>query len=167
MQKIKGDVSAGWITKVIFLFYILVFLTPSAEIFIIKREINYYISAAALIVYFTGMFFWLWAIKTLNQYWSIEIEIRDEHPLIKSGPYRYFRHPHYLFIFCELFGLPLIANAYYSLILMAMIFIPLIVLRIIYEEKALINKFGDKYREYQKEVWGLFPISLFKKGVRV
>jgi len=166
MDKVKGQIHAGWITKLIFLFYFLIFAAPPTELLLVNRNINYYVSFSAFALYIAGMFFWLWAIKNLNKYWSVDIEIRENHPLIKTGPYRYFRHPHYLFIFCELLGLPLIANAYYSLILISAIYIPLIILRIVYEERALIEKFGDAYIEYKKEVWGLFPIPLFKKGVR-
>ena len=108
----------------------------------------------------------IWAIKTLDKYWTIEIEIRDVHPLIKNGPYKYMRHPHYLFLFCEVLGLPLIANAYYSFVFIAIIFIPLIILRFIFEEKALTEKFGAEYLKYKKEVWAFFPIPLFKTGVK-
>ncbi len=166
MKKIKGKVYAQWITKLVFIFYVLVFFAPPIEFFIVKRQINYYISVTAFLIYIIGMILWLWAMKTLGKFWSTEIEIRDNHPLIKKGPYKYMRHPHYLFIFCELFGLPLIPNAYYSLIVIAIIFIPLIVLRTVYEEKAMIEKFSNEYLKYKKEVWAFFPIPIFKLGVK-
>jgi protein-S-isoprenylcysteine O-methyltransferase Ste14 len=166
MEKIKGEILAGWITKLVLYFYMLVFIAPIFELIFVKREMNYYISVSAFAIYIFGMIFWQWAIGSLNKYWSMDIEIREEHSLIKSGPYKYMRHPHYLFIFCELLGLPLVANAYYSFILMAAIYIPLITLRIIFEERALIEKFGEEYLKYKKEVWGVFPFPIFKSGVK-
>ena len=167
MEKLAGQIYKQWITKLIFIFYILVFIAPPIEYYFIKREINYFISIFAFIIYLLGMTMWFWAIKSLGKFWSTEIEIRKNQVLIKKGPYRYFRHPHYLFLFCELLGLPLIANTFYSFFLIAIIYIPLITLRIIFEEKALIIKFGNEYKEYKEEVWGLFPIPLFKKGVKL
>jgi protein-S-isoprenylcysteine O-methyltransferase Ste14 len=166
MDKVKGVVQKAWITKLVFIFYFVVFAAPTVELLLVDRKINYLVSGVAAACYLAGMALWLWAVRNLRRYWSTDIEIREEHPLIKTGPYRYLRHPHYLFIFLELFGLPLIANAYYSLILIAAIYVPLIALRIYYEEKALVKKFGNAYLEYKTEVWGLFPLPIFKKGVR-
>lgn len=166
MDKIKGKIYQQWVTKLIYLFYILSFICPPVEFLLIKREINYYISGTFFILYILGWILSKWTIMTMGNYWTVEIEIREDHPLVKKGPYKYMRHPHYLFTFIELFGLPLIANAYYSLILIAIIFIPIYILRITFEEKVMVEKFGDEYLKYKKEVWGFFPIPIFKSGVK-
>ncbi len=166
MDKIKGKIHQQWVTKLIYLFYILSFICPPVEFLLIKRDINYYISGTFFILYILGWILSKWTIMTMGNYWTVEIEIREDHPLVKKGPYKYMRHPHYLFTFIELFGLPLIANAYYSLILIAIIFIPIYILRITFEEKVMVEKFGDEYLKYKKEVWGFFPIPIFKSGVK-
>jgi protein-S-isoprenylcysteine O-methyltransferase Ste14 len=139
-----GEIYQKWITKLVFIFYILVFISPAIEFLLLNRKINYYVSVSAFVIYLIGMYFWMWAINSLGKYWSVDIEIRSEQTLIRTGPYKYFRHPHYLFLFTEL----------------------LITLRIIYEEKELTKKFGEQYLNYKKEVWGLFPIPIFKSGVK-
>lgn len=166
INKVKGSITHQWVTKLMYLFYFVPFFMPPVEFLLIKRNINYFISATAFAVYMAGWALSIWAIKTMDRYWTVEIEIRDDHPLVKLGPYRYMRHPHYLFILCELFCLPLIANAYYSLAIVSLIYIPIMAFRITLEEKEMIGKFGDRYREYIKEVWGLFPVPILKKGVR-
>jgi protein-S-isoprenylcysteine O-methyltransferase Ste14 len=166
IDKVKGKILYPFLTKLIYIFYFIPVFIPPIEFMLVKRSVNYYISSAALLAYLFSWILSLWAIKTMDRYWTVEIEIRDDHPLIKRGPYRFMRHPHYLFILCELFCLPLIANAYYSLVLTAAIYIPLMAFRIILEEREMINKFGARYLEYRKEVWGLFPVPVFKKGVR-
>ena len=30
----------------------------------------------------------------------------------------------------------------------------------------MVEKFGDEYLKYKKEVWGFFPIPIFKSGVK-
>jgi methyltransferase len=165
-DKEKGEIHAGWITRLVFLFYPLIFFAPLAEFLIVRRPVNVAVSLAAFVMYGTGMFLRLWAVRSLGKYWSTEIEIRDRQVLVKKGPYRYMRHPHYFFIFSEVLGVPLIANAYYSLALLAAIYVPLIALRIIFEEKALAAKFGEQYARYRRQVWGLFPVPVFKEGVR-
>jgi protein-S-isoprenylcysteine O-methyltransferase Ste14 len=165
-QKIKGTIRHQWITKLIYSFYFMPFILPPLEYFLVKRQINYFISFAAAAVYVMGWMLSLWAMRTMDRYWTIEIEIRDQHPLIKKGPYRFMRHPHYLFTYLEFFCLPLVANAWWSLALIALIYIPILSLRIHFEEKEMIQKFGKEYLEYRKQVWGLFPLPLFKKGVK-
>lgn len=166
MDKIKGDISYQWLTKLIFIFFTIPYFCPPVEFLLVERDINYHLSGIAFIVYILSWVLSYWARGNLGKYWTVEIEIRKNHPLIKTGPYKYVRHPHYLFLFIEIYCLPLIANAYYSLIPISVILVPAIILRIIYEEKAMIKKFGEEYLQYKKEVWGLFPIPVFKGGVK-
>ena len=42
MDRAEGKIYAQWITKLVFLFYGLVFFAPPVEFFMAKREINYY-----------------------------------------------------------------------------------------------------------------------------
>ncbi|MFW6134211.1 MAG: methyltransferase family protein [Elusimicrobiota bacterium] len=166
IDKIKGKVYGRKITKLIYLFYPVPFIFSPVEFFLVERNINYYLSAFAFLAYISAWILSIKSIKTMGKYWTVDVEMRENHPLIKKGPYKYMRHPHYLFTFIELLGLPLIANAYYTFIVTAIIFIPLYTARITIEEKQMINKFGDKYRRYKKQVWGLFPIPIFKPGVK-
>jgi protein-S-isoprenylcysteine O-methyltransferase Ste14 len=166
IDKITGVIYAQWITKLMYIFYFVPFIISPIEFLIVKRQINYYITALAFIFYIAGWLLSYWAIKTMGKFWTIEIEIREEHPIIKKGPYKYMRHPHYLFVISELFCLSLVGNAYYTFVVTAIIFIPLIFLRIIREEKEMIKKLGADYLQYKKEVWGLFPYPIFKSGVK-
>ena len=42
-----------------------------------------------------------WAFNSLGKYWSVDIEIRDNHELIKNGPYKYMRHPNNVFTYLK------------------------------------------------------------------
>jgi protein-S-isoprenylcysteine O-methyltransferase Ste14 len=100
-----------------------------------------------------------WAINTLGKYHSAQIEIREDQPLIMWGPYKYVRHPIYFFTIIEWLGFPLIPNSYYAFFLSLFIVTPLLLLRLFYEEKVHMEKFGDKYIRYKTEVPSLIPFT--------
>src|SRR5690606_15312112 len=97
------------------------------------------------------------AIAALGRFWSLHVEMREEHQLVKDGPFRWVRHPTYLSMFFELLAMVFILNSYYALILVVAVFIPALIVRIRLEEKELINKFGDSYLDYMKSTPAVFP----------
>ena len=50
----------------------------------------------------------IWVIATLGPYWPTRIITLDGAPLIRSGPYRFVRHPNYLIVAGEIAVLPLV-----------------------------------------------------------
>jgi protein-S-isoprenylcysteine O-methyltransferase Ste14 len=97
------------------------------------------------------------AIATLGQFWSLHVEIRENHEFVRSGPFRWMRHPTYFTMILELVSVALILQAWWSLLLTALLFIPTLVYRVRLEERALVGKFGDAYRAYQRTTPALFP----------
>jgi protein-S-isoprenylcysteine O-methyltransferase Ste14 len=57
----------------------------------------------------------------------------------------------------ELVCAGLILNAWFSLCLAALIFVPALIARLKLEEAALIEKFGAAYQAYQQETPAIFP----------
>lgn len=49
----------------------------------------------------------LWVLKTLGMWWTTRILTLPGAPLVRSGPYRYLRHPNYLIVVGEIAALPL------------------------------------------------------------
>lgn len=49
----------------------------------------------------------VWVIATLGPYWTTRIITLEGAPLIRSGPYRFVRHPNYLVVAGEIAMLPL------------------------------------------------------------
>jgi protein-S-isoprenylcysteine O-methyltransferase Ste14 len=98
-----------------------------------------------------------WAIRSLGEYWSIHLEIRKDHKLARKGPYKYIRHPAYLSMIFEVCGIPLIVNAYYIFLFSIVVYSPLLLLRVYYEEKEHFKIFGGKYLTYKKKIGAFFP----------
>jgi len=49
----------------------------------------------------------VWVIATLGPFWTTRIISVPNAPLIKTGPYRFLRHPNYLIVAVEILALPL------------------------------------------------------------
>ncbi|WP_074066739.1 isoprenylcysteine carboxyl methyltransferase family protein [Rhizobium gallicum] len=60
----------------------------------------------------------LWVLATLKERWTTRIIVLPDAPLVRSGPYRFIRHPNYAVVAGEIavlplaFGMPLYAAAF-------------------------------------------------------
>ncbi len=97
------------------------------------------------------------AIAALGRFWSLHVEIRENHEFVQSGPFRFVRHPTYFSMILELLAFGLICNAWWMLLIIPVAFMPVLIMRLRLEEPALVAKFGDTYREYQRRVPMLIP----------
>lgn len=102
----------------------------------------------------------LWAIRTLGPYHSIHIEIYEKHKLIKTGPYQYVRNPYYFSVILEVIGLSLVGNAFVGALMAILVYIPVLCLRIVLEEKALVEKFNGSFAEYASRIPKILPTIL-------
>jgi isoprenylcysteine carboxyl methyltransferase (ICMT) family protein YpbQ len=97
------------------------------------------------------------AIRALGKFWSLNVEIRESHEFVQSGPFRWMRHPAYFSIILELVSAGLILNAKFSFLVGFLLFAPSLWLRIRLEEQALVEKFGARYQQYIKDTPALVP----------
>ena len=97
------------------------------------------------------------AIAALGKFWSLHVEMRENHEFVQSGPFRFLRHPTYFSMILELLAFGLICSAWYLLIIVPFAFIPVLIMRLRLEEPALVEKFGDAYRDYQRRVPMVIP----------
>jgi protein-S-isoprenylcysteine O-methyltransferase Ste14 len=99
-----------------------------------------------------------WSIYVLGKYFRTTVELDRDHKVIRTGPYKYIRHPSYsgMILFCIGYGL--VAQNWLSLI--AAILFPTVSLlyRIHIEEAALVKGIGGQYEEYQRKTKRLIPL---------
>ncbi|MCK4464663.1 MAG: isoprenylcysteine carboxylmethyltransferase family protein [Bacteroidales bacterium] len=98
----------------------------------------------------------IWVQQTLGRYWSTNLQLRKEHILITTGPYRWVRHPMYTALFTFFIAGSLI-SANWLFILLTMVVIVGLYIRIGKEEIMMIEKFGDEYRDYMKRTGRFLP----------
>jgi len=80
----------------------------------------------------------------------IEVEKRSDHVLVKTGIYKYLRHPSYTGFFYWGIGTQLLLMNPLSFIGYAVVLFRFFKSRIEYEEKLLVDFFGNEYVEYRK-----------------
>jgi protein-S-isoprenylcysteine O-methyltransferase Ste14 len=104
-----------------------------------------------------GIFLRQWSIFTLGRFFTAEVRVQERQHVIDKGPYRWVRHPSYsgLIIFFVGFGLAL-TNAI-SLLVLAVLPTVGLVLRIHFEERALMVGLGESYRKYAATRKRLLP----------
>lgn len=149
----------AWTLNFLFLLHNLILIGALIEYFLLNKKLNFILSCLGLLMYFIALFFRNWAIKSLGEYWSINIEIRKPHPILKNGPYQRMRHPAYFAIILEVLGFPLILNSVYTFYFSLSVYVPAILFRLYLEEKELIKQAGNDYTVYREETWSFLPIS--------
>lgn len=154
-----GEVKAKWSLILMTISHIIIILGSLIEFFLTEINIIVVITLLGLCMFIFS--FWLRRLcaRTLGKYQSLHVEIRETHQLIKDGPYKYMRHPWYLAIILECLSIPLIVGAYYIFLYVIFVHIPIILLRVHFEEKAMIEKFENEYLAYKKGVWALLPLK--------
>jgi len=81
---------------------------------------------------------------------------RTQHTLVKSGPYRWVRHPLYTIGAALFIAYGMVADNWFIAALGILAFLAMAV-RTPKEEANLIEKFGDEYREYMKHTGRFLP----------
>ncbi|MFC2075141.1 methyltransferase family protein [Bdellovibrionota bacterium] len=114
------------------------------------------LSAVGLFLALFGAIFRFSAMRTLGQYYTMCVTIRDSHKLISNGPYRFVRHPGYLGQFCFLLGIVFTMQSIWGLFVY-IIWAVTQIYRIQKEESVLVNFLGETYCEYQQKTKRLIP----------
>jgi len=97
------------------------------------------------------------AIFALGKFFTVDVEISDQHKLKTQGIYKIVRHPSYLGLILIIAALGLCMQ---NLVSLAIVVIPIFIAmnyRITVEEKALTDAFGTQYTAYSKKTSKIFP----------
>jgi methyltransferase len=84
----------------------------------------------------------IWVITTLGRYWTTRIITLPDAPLVRTGPFRYLRHPNYLLVVAEIAVLPLAFGAVVIAVIFSTLNLLLIARRIRIEERVLAPRRG-------------------------
>ena len=84
----------------------------------------------------------LWIIASLGRRWTTRIIVVPGAPPIRTGPYRWLRHPNYSLVAAEIALLPLAFGAWEVALAFSVANLPLIAWRVRVEEAALAEAAG-------------------------
>jgi methyltransferase len=82
----------------------------------------------------------IWVIASLGPYWTTRLISLPGAPLVRSGPFRFVRHPNYLIVTIEIATLPCAFGEYLVAIVFTLLNAALLAVRIREEERALANR---------------------------
>ncbi len=97
-----------------------------------------------------------WSRWLLGGNWSAVVQLKENHELVQSGPYRVVRHPIYTSVLILFVGTALMIGELRGLLAVAIVSVSLW-LKLRQEERWLAEHFGDNYRVYQRRTRALFP----------
>jgi len=92
----------------------------------------------------------------LGRNWSTRVKIQAGHELVRSGPYRWIRHPIYTAILALALGTALVSGRVLSL-LGVTAFAVAYLRKLRLEERMLGEEFGTEWHEYRRRSWALVP----------
>lgn len=102
-------------------------------------------TAALPMVFAAAVGLRLWSIRTLGRFYSHRVRVLGDHQVVRSGPYRWVRHPAYLgMALAHLVFVLFFLNTYSAAALMVLL--PTLAVRILVEERTLLTLPG--YPDY-------------------
>ncbi|HTV83424.1 MAG TPA: isoprenylcysteine carboxylmethyltransferase family protein [Acidobacteriaceae bacterium] len=114
------------------------------------------VAIAGLATTLSGVAFAIWARVTLGANWSGVITVKEGHTLVRRGPYRIVRHPIYTGLLIALAGTALTLGP-----VRGFLAVPVcgfgFWLKMLMEERFMLEAFGEEYSRYRHEVRALVP----------
>lgn len=111
---------------------------------------------AGLIVYLVFSWIQIWSYKVLGDNYSQQVLIYRSHKLVAKGPFKIIRHPQYISqLLMDLGGC--LATLSYIILPLALIEIPVLIMRGLLEEKLLSKNFKEEFSTYKRKTGFMFP----------
>ena len=109
-----------------------------------------------LVLTAAGIALAVWARVHLGENWSARVTIKENHELIRSGPYAHLRHPIYTGVLTAVLGSVIAMGRWNGLLGFAIILVSLII-KARREESWLGREFGDAWQEHRRHSGFLLP----------
>lgn len=106
-----------------------------------------------------GLLVTLWARMTLAGNWSSDVTFKHGHELIKTGPYRFARHPIYTGLLVMVVGTAMNTGRLHAWLALPVMFTGFWI-KLKQEETLLLRHFPAAYPDYQKQVKAIVPFIL-------
>jgi protein-S-isoprenylcysteine O-methyltransferase Ste14 len=125
-----------------------------ARAHILPRSVALDLGAIMLTTFGIGLA--IWARFYLGTNWSSAVSVKVGHELVRTGPYRWVRHPIYCGLLLALVGTALQHDRLIGLAAVALFWLGFWI-KSGMEEQFMRQTFGEQYAEYCKTTGGLMP----------
>lgn len=154
-------------------FIILYELAPKPDV--IVYDLNYPWDIVILVIQFFSLIGFIWAASSvklwefigfaqIKRYYEGTYRTKDldeKYVLKKTGAFKYSRHPIYFFSILFLALRPTMSFFYLVFFVCLTVYF---IIGSIYEEKKLVELFGDEYVQYKKNTPRLVPLKIFNRN---
>ncbi len=113
----------------------------------------------ALLLVASGSAFAIWARLTIGRNWSSTVTLKQDHELVRRGPYSIVRHPIYTGLLSMSVGTMVLTGLVESVGVVA-VGIFYVVIKVRDEERLMSETFPAQYPEYQRTVKSIIPFIL-------
>ncbi len=100
-----------------------------------------------------------WSRHLLGRNWSVSVQIKQEHELIQDGPYRWLRHPIYSGLLLMFIGTCIMVGDIRGILAVVIVLLSFW-FKLRQEERWLLERFGQPYRDYMARTKALIPALL-------
>ncbi len=113
-------------------------------------------AATGIVLTWAGLGIAIWARYHLGQFWSGRITLKQDHQLIRTGPYARLRHPIYTGLDLAAIGTALVLDRW-RCVLGVCVIMTGFVIKAKREEALLAGQFGDAFKEHRRHTGFLLP----------
>ena len=117
---------------------------------------SYFVETIGLLIVILGGIIAVWARYLLGRNWSLVVQVKEDHELIKNGPYGIVRHPIYSGLLTMFLGNAIMVGDWRGLIAVAILFISFY-FKLKKEEIWLGEYFGEQYKQYKEHTRMIIP----------
>lgn len=118
--------------------------------------LNPWVEALGIAITLAGLAFAIWARAYLGGNWSSAVTVKVGHQLVRSGPYRWVRHPIYSGMILAMLGTALVRHQVRGLIAVVLLYAGFKIKSKI-EEQTMAATFGAEYAEYASTTGAIVP----------
>jgi len=106
--------------------------------------------AVGVLLMFLGSVLRRYCWRTLGEYFTGDVSVKPDQPIISSGPYRLVRHPSYTAGMMMYIGIGFALGSWFSLALLTITTVATYSYRVLVEERVLLDALGEPYDAFLK-----------------
>jgi protein-S-isoprenylcysteine O-methyltransferase Ste14 len=98
------------------------------------------------------------AVRHLGRQWRIHAGLYEDHELVRTGPYRFVRHPIYASMLALLLATAALRAPWHAFLAALAIFLAGTEIRVRAEDRLLAGRFGAAFQDYRTRVPAYVPL---------
>jgi len=149
---VKRDNRARWGMLTEFLSYVIIWQSP----FWARTPGVWRASVSILLLTLAVLLSWT-SVRALGRHLRLDAALSTDHQLVRSGPYRFVRHPIYTSMLCVLLGTGFMISPVWLLLVALSVFIAGTEIRVRIEDSLLASRFGAEFEAFRRSVSAYVP----------